>query len=271
MTSAADFANRFLLTDQVAIITGAGKGIGAAIATTFAAAGADVVLTSRTAEDLEAVAADVRALGRRALVLPGNVNDLTVLANIVDRTISEFGRLDIVVNNAGGSISKPFLETLVEQIEKSFHFNVSVPFELTRLATPHLLQSENASVINIISVAGQHALRGSLTQSLTKNSESHLTKLMAAELAPRIRVNAVLPGAIETDALAMYLSTRGAEIRETMHANTLMRRNGTPQDIADAVLFFASPAACWITGKLLEVDGGAAENIVPKAIADLAP
>ena len=74
-----------------------------------------------------------------------------------------------------------------------------------------------------------------------------------------------------TDALAMYLSTRGAEIRDTMHANTLMRRNGTPQDIADAVLFFASPAACWITGKLLEVDGGAAENIVPKAIADLAP
>jgi 7-alpha-hydroxysteroid dehydrogenase len=146
-----------------------------------------------------------------------------------------------------------------------------VPVELTRLAPPQLLQSENASVINISSVAGQHALRGSLTHSLTKNSESHLTKLMAAELAPRIRVNAVLPGAIETDALAMYLSTRGAEIRDTMHANTLMRRNGTPQDIADAVLFFASPAACWITGKLLEVDGGAAENIVPKAIADLAP
>ena len=94
MTSAADFADRFLLTDQVAIITGAGKGIGAAIATTFAAAGADVVLTARTEEDLEAVAADVRALGRRALVLPGNVNDLTVLANIVDRTISEFGRID---------------------------------------------------------------------------------------------------------------------------------------------------------------------------------
>ena len=271
MTSAADFADRFLLTDQVAIITGAGKGIGAAIATTFAAAGADVVLTARTAEDLEAVAADVRALGQRALVLPGNVNDLAVLANIVDRTISEFGRIDIIVNNAGGSVSKPFLETSVEQIEKSFHFNVSVPFELTRLATPHLLHSENASVINISSVAGQHALRGSLTHSLTKNSESHLTKLMAAELAPRIRVNAVLPGAIETDALATYLSTRGAEIRETMHANTLMRRNGTPQDIADAVLFFASPAACWITGKLLEVDGGAAENIVPKAIADLAP
>ena len=185
--------------------------------------------------------------------------------------LAKFGRLDIVVNNAGGSISKPFLETSVDQIEKSFHFNVSVPFELVRLATPHLLQSENASVINISSVAGQHALRGSLTHSLTKNSESHLTKLIAAELAPRIRVNAVLPGAIETDALATYLSTRGAEIRDTMHANTLMRRNGTPQDIADAVLFFASPAACWITGKLLEVDGGAAENIVPKAMPDLAP
>jgi len=271
MEDATELAQRFTLTDQVAIITGAGKGIGAAIATAFAAAGADVVLTARTEDDLHAVAAEVQTLGRRALVLPGNVNDLSMLASIVERTIAEFGRLDIVVNNAGGSISKPFLETTVDQIEKSFHFNVSVPFELARVATPYLLQSPNASVINISSVAGQHALRGSFTHSLTKNSESHLTKLMAAELAPRIRVNAVLPGAIETDALATYLSTRGTEIRDIMHANTLMRRNGTPQDIADAVLFLASPAACWITGKLLEVDGGAAENLVPKALPDLQP
>lgn len=271
MVESSSTDSRLALTDRVAIITGAGKGIGAAIAITFASAGADVVLTSRSPEDLEQVAAEVRDLGRRALVLPGDVNDLTVLARIVEQTIAEFGRLDIIVNNAGGSVSRPLLDTTVDQLEKSFHFNVSVPFELTRLATPHLLQSDGASVINISSVAGQHALRGSLTHSLTKNSESHLTKLMAAELAPRIRVNAVLPGAIETDALATYLSTRGAEIRETMHANTLMRRNGRPQDIADAVLFLASPAACWITGKLLEVDGGAAENIVPKAIADLEP
>ena len=271
MAEHSDVVDRFTIPDHVAIITGAGKGIGAAIATTFAAAGADVVLTARTASDLASVAAEVEALGRRALVLPGNVNDLTELANIVNRTVEEFGRLDIVVNNAGGSISHPFLETSVDQLEKSFHFNVSVPFELSRLATPHLLKSDNASVINISSVAGQHALRGSFTHSLTKNSESHLTKLMAAELAPRIRVNAVLPGAIETDALATYLSTRGSEIRDIMHANTLMRRNGTPQDIADAVLFLVSPAACWITGKLLEVDGGAAENLVPKALPDLEP
>ena len=271
MNEPTDLVERFLLTDRVAIITGAGKGIGAAIATTFAAAGADVVLTARTREDLDAVADEVRALGRTALVLPGDVNDLDVLATIVERAMAEFGRLDIIVNNAGGSISRPFLDTTVDQIEGSFHFNVSVPFELARLATPHLLVSDNASIINISSVAGQHALRGSFTHSLTKNAKSHLTKLMAAELAPRIRVNAVLPGAIETDALATYLSTRGAEIRTTMHANTLMRRNGTPQDIADAVLFLASPAACWITGKLLEVDGGAAENLVPKALPDLEP
>lgn len=271
MTEPGDPTERLRLTDLVAIITGAGKGIGASIATTFAAAGADVVLTARTAEDLESVATQVRALGRRALVLPGNVNDLTMLATLVERTVEEFGRLDIVVNNAGGSISHPFLDTTVDQIEKSFHFNVSVPFELVRLATPHLLRSDHASVINISSVAGEHALRGSFTHSLTKRAESHLTELMAAELAPRIRVNAVLPGAIETDALATYLSTRGAEIRDIMHANTLMRRNGTPQDIADAVLFLASPAASWITGILLEVDGGAAENLVPKALPDLEP
>lgn len=267
----AELAARFTITDRVAIITGAGKGIGAEIATTFAAAGADVVLTARTAADLESVAAAVEACGRRALVLPGDVNDLAFLTHLVDVAVAEFGRLDIVVNNAGGSVSSPMLDTSVAAIEKSFHFNVSVPFELARLATPHLLTGDASCVVNIGSVAGTHALRGTLTHSLTKSAEAQLTKLMAAELAPRIRVNAVLPGAIETDALAGYLSSRGAEIRDVMIANTAMRRNGTPRDIADAVLFLASPAACWITGQLLQVDGGAAENIIPKAIPDLEP
>jgi 7-alpha-hydroxysteroid dehydrogenase len=263
--------DRFRLDGRAALITGAGKGIGAAIATTFAEAGADVVLTARTEDDLRRVAEQVEAHGRRAVVVPGDVNDLGFLPDLVDRTVAELGRLDVVVNNAGGSISRPLLKTTVDQLESAFHFNVSVPFELTRLAVPHLLQQEGASVVNIGSTIGNRAVRGNLTHSLTKSAEGQLTRLMATELAPRIRVNAVLPGAVETDALAWWLSRQGDDVREQMVANTLMRRNGTPQDIADAVLFFASPAAEWITGKLLEVDGASAEDLLPSGLPDLEP
>lgn len=271
MTDSRDegILDRFLLRDRVAIITGAGKGIGAAIATAFAEAGADVALTARTEADLEHVAESVRAHGRRALVLPGDVNDLAALATLVDRTVDEFGGLDIVVNNAGGSVSRPFLDTTVSQLEKSLRFNVTAPFELSRLAVPRLLERGGGVIINIGSVAGQKATRGSLAHSLTKSALGQLTRLMAAELSPRIRVNAVLPGAVETDALRWFLSQQGEDIRAEMVARTAMRRNGTPEDIAAAVLYFASPAASWVTGKLLEVDGGAAAELIPNNQPDL--
>jgi 7-alpha-hydroxysteroid dehydrogenase len=127
---------QFLLTDQVAIVTGAGRGIGAAIATTFAEAGADVVIAARTASQLDEVADGVRAHGRRVLAIPGDVNDLDFLATLVAQTVDEFGRLDILVNNAGGSPTKTALETDVVEVESSFHFNVSVPLELSRLVRP---------------------------------------------------------------------------------------------------------------------------------------
>jgi 7-alpha-hydroxysteroid dehydrogenase len=262
-------ADRFRLEGRVALVTGAGKGIGAAIATTFAEAGSDLVLTARTEADLEGVAQQVRAHGHRAVVVPGDVNDLAFLGDLVARTVDELGRIDTVVNNAGGSISRPMLKTTVEQLEDAFHFNVSVPFELTKLAVPHLLQQEGAAVVNIGSTIGGRAVRGNLTHSLTKAAEGQLTRLMAAELAPRIRVNAVLPGAIETASLRWYLSRQAPDVREGMVERTPMRRNGTPQDVADAVLFFASPAASFITGKLLEVDGASAEDLIPSGLPDL--
>jgi 7-alpha-hydroxysteroid dehydrogenase len=263
-------AAAFNLEGRVAIITGAGKGIGAATAVTFAEAGADVVLIARTADDLSRVAGEVRARGRRALELPGDVNDVAVLADAVARAVAELGGLDVVVNNAGGSYSRPFLETSTDQLESSFHFNVSVPFELSRLATPHLLESEGGgAIVNVSSVAGLNVSRGSLVHSLTKAALNQLTRLMAAELAPRVRVNAVLPGAIETDALRWYLSTKAPEVRQTMIAHTAMRRNGTPEDIARAILFLAAPAASWITGKLLEVDGMVVHEFIPSSLPDL--
>ena len=260
--------DRQRLDDRVAIITGAGKGIGAAIATTFAKAGADVVLVARTGADIERVAADVTALGRRALTHPADVNELDQLAASVERTLDELGRLDIVVNNAGGATSKPFLSTRVDDLESAFHFNISAAFELVRLAAPHLLE-RNGAVVNIGSMAGQHASRGSFAHSLMKSSLGQLTRLLAAELAPRVRVNAVLPGAVETDSLRTWLDNQDPALREGMLGRIAMRRLGQPQDIADAVLFLASPAATWITGKLLEVDGLAQPDLMPNRLSDL--
>jgi 7-alpha-hydroxysteroid dehydrogenase len=188
---------------------------------------------------------------------------------MVDRAVAELGGVDIVVNNAGGSLSRPFLETTAGELEASFHFNVAVPFELSRLAVPRMLERGGGAIVNIGSVAGQKAVRGSLTHSLTKSALGQLTRLMAIELAPRVRVNAVLPGAIETGSLRRFLDGRGASIRQAMIERTAMRRNGVPDDITPAVLYFASPASSWVSGKLLEVDGLAAAEIVPKDQPDL--
>jgi 7-alpha-hydroxysteroid dehydrogenase len=265
-TPASSATAAFRLDGRVALITGAGQGIGAATARAFADAGADVALLARTPADLDSVAADVEARGRRALTVPGDVNDLAFLAAAVTRTVEELGSLDIVVNNAGGSISRPLLKTTVDQLESSFHFNVSAAFELIRVATPHLLATGSGAVVNIGSVAGTRANRGTLAHSLTKAAVAQLTRLTASDLSPRVRVNAVLPGAIDTAALRNYVSE---DIRNQMAERTAMRRNGTPEDIALAVLYLASPAAAWVTGQLLTVDGLAAEDLVPKSIPDL--
>jgi 7-alpha-hydroxysteroid dehydrogenase len=256
----------FRLDGRLALITGGGQGIGEATAVALAEAGADVAVLARTEADLESVAGQVRDRGREALVVPGDVNDLDFLAEAVTAVMARFGRLDILVNNAGGSMSRPFTKTTVAQLEGSFHFNVSAAFELSRLALPHLLAGGGGSIVNIGSVAGRKAVRGSMTHSLMKAAVAQLTRLMAAELSPRVRVNGVLPGAIETAALRNYV---GPEVRAEMARRTPMRRNGTPQDIALAVLFLASDASSWITGQLLDVDGMAPDDLVPRDLPDL--
>jgi 7-alpha-hydroxysteroid dehydrogenase len=258
----------FRLDGKTALITGAGKGIGAATAIALAEAGADVVLTARTAADLDAVAAEVRARGRRAATSAGDVNDLDHLERVVDVAVDELGGVDIVVSNAGAARSRPFVDTRAQDLEAAFHFNVSVAFELTRLALPHLLRSGEGAVVTMASMAGVNATRGSLAHSLSKAALIQLTRLMAAELAPRVRVNAVLPGAVETASLQGFAD---AETRATMAARTRMRRNGTPADIAHAVLYLASPASSWVTGRLLEVDGLAPSELVPRDLPDLTP
>jgi len=264
--------DRFRLDGRVAIVTGAGKGIGAAIAVGFAEAGADVALCARTVGDLEAVAEAVRAHGRRALVVPTDVIDLPRLQAAVDRTVAELGGIDVVVNNAGGAVPAPFMDTRAEHMEWAFHFNVSAPVELTRLCVPHMLARGGGAVLNIGSMAGAHASRGYLAYGTAKAAIAHATKLMASDLAPRIRCNAILPGAVETWALNWfmgYMEEQGTPVRPTMLERTLLQRNGEPDDVAAAALYLCSDASSWVTGKCLEVDGGWCFELLPRSIPDL--
>jgi 7-alpha-hydroxysteroid dehydrogenase len=246
--------DQFMLTDRVAIVTGAGRGIGAAVARTFAAAGADVVIASRTADQLEEVAADVRAAGRRAVVVPCDVSETANLAALVDRAMAELGRIDVVVNNAGGTSPRPFLDTSERMFERAFHFNVTTAFALSKLAVPHMLAGDGGSVVNIGSAIGRLRDRGFIAYGTAKAAMAHMTRLMAADLAPRVRANAIAVGSVATSALETVLEND--DIRNEMVEKTPLRRLGQPEDIALGALWLVSPAGSFVTGKVIEIDGG---------------
>lgn len=251
----------FSLAGRVALITGGGRGIGASIARAFADAGASVAVTARTTADVEAVATDLRSGGTAAVAMTADVRDLDKLPSLVERTVQELGGLDILVNNAGGEVSPPFLETRVSDLEEAFHFNVSVPFELSRLAVPHLLEQPGASIINIGSIVTGQSVRGHLAHHTGKAAQAQLTLSMAADLGPKIRVNAILPGAIETEALRRYFEAK-ADLRVQLTSNTRMRRIGKPEDVAYTAVYLASSASSWMTAKLIELDGGPVDGLL---------
>ncbi|MBJ7261007.1 MAG: SDR family oxidoreductase [Acidimicrobiia bacterium] len=245
--------DRFKLTDRVVMITGAGRGIGAGCAQACAEAGAHVALTARTVSQLEEVGDEVRAQGRKALIFPADVNDLDTLEAFVAATIEEFGRIDTVINNAGGSMPAPFMDTSTEMFEKAFHFNVTTAFSLSQHALPHLLET-GGSIVNISSTMGRIRERGFVAYGTAKAALAHMTRLMAADCAPRVRVNAIAVGSVATSALEIVLTNE--DLRKEMMETTPLRRLGEVQDIAAGVVYLASDAASYITGKILEIDGG---------------
>jgi 7-alpha-hydroxysteroid dehydrogenase len=269
MTDLTAPLDRFRLDGKVAIVTGAGKGIGAAIALVLAGAGADVAIAARSKDDLDGVAADIERIGRRVHVQPTDVMDHGAIAALVDTTVHALGGIDIVVNNAGGSNAKRFLDTTAEDLEWCFRFNVTSAFELSRLAVPHILERGGGSILNLSSVTGHEVKRGTLSYGTAKAAVTQMTRLMAADLAPRIRVNAIAPGAIETPSLRDFLAKLDPVNRQRMLDKTPMRRNGRVEDIADAALYLVSPAASWVSGKLLDIDGMAAPDFLDKGIPDL--
>lgn len=258
--------DRFKVEDRVAVVTGAGRGIGAATAVALAQAGADVVISARTEEQLEKVAAEIRATGRRALTVPADLQDLDAVAGLAAAAAQEFGRLDIVVNNVGGAMPQGFMDTKPHHLENAFHFNVSTAHALTRAAVPHLLETRG-SVVNISSVIGRVSGRGYLAYGTAKAALAHYTRLAARDLAPKVRVNAIGVGSIATSALDIVMTND--DLKSQMEAGTVLGRIGEPEEIAAAVLYLVSPAGAYITGRLIEVDGGIDQPNLDLGLPDL--
>jgi 7-alpha-hydroxysteroid dehydrogenase len=259
--------DRFRLEGAVAVVTGAGRGIGAASAVALAEAGADVVVAARTAEQLDEVADRVAATGRRAVPVVADLSDLEAVASLAEVAERELGRLDVLVNNLGGTMPRPLLDTSPGFMERAFHFNVATAHALVRTAVPRMLAGGSGAVVNISSVMGRVSGRGFLAYGTAKAALAHYTRLAAKDLAPRIRVNAVAVGSTATSALDVVLESE--ELRTTMEERTPLRRIAEPEEIASVVVFLASSAASYVTGAVVDAGGGLDMPNLDLGLADL--
>jgi 7-alpha-hydroxysteroid dehydrogenase len=254
------------MAGTAALVTGAGRGIGAGIARRLAADGADLVLVARGAEDLEALAAELQAQGAATEVVTADLGDPANAATVVARGRERFGRLDVLVNNAGGAAPAAFGETTGADLEAAFRLNVVTAFELTKEATPMLLESGRGAVVNVSSRMDRLVSRRLLTYGTVKAALTHMTRLLAVELAPRVRVNAISPGVVATEALEDALD---AESRGAIEAATPLHRLASVTDVADALAWLVSEQATYVTGKVIELDGGAEWPVFPNDSPDL--
>jgi meso-butanediol dehydrogenase/(S,S)-butanediol dehydrogenase/diacetyl reductase len=236
---------------KVVLVTGGGTGIGRAIATAFLAEGAKVAVTGRRAEPLQALAREYKG---RVLPISADVTKAADRKRAVETVTRDFGRLDILINNAGVFHMKPLLETTDEEIEQVYGANTLGLISLTREALPHL-QRTKGNIVNVSTVAASAVMAPASIYSSSKAAVDHFTRLLAAEVGGHgIRVNAVSPGLTETDMAMGFLSDPNT--KKAMEAQTPLGRIGTSEDIARVTIFLASPDAGWVTGQILQASGG---------------
>lgn len=248
----------FTVSDQVALVTGAAAGIGKAIALTLGKAGAFVMVSDLDEGAAEKVVAEIEAQGGKASSVACDVTKESDLAGAVDRTVEAFGKLTILVSNAGGGGPKPF-DMPMEDFRRAYDLNVFSLFRLAQLAAPHIEKAGGGAMLAITSMAGENKNRQMASYGSSKAATNHLIRNIAFDLGPKgIRVNGIAPGATRTAALQSVLTE---EIEAQMLRNTPINRLGEPQDMANAALFLCSPAAAWISGQILTVSGGGVQEL----------
>jgi 3-oxoacyl-[acyl-carrier protein] reductase len=242
-----------LLADKVAVVTGAGRGIGRAVALAYARMGADVACVSRTEENSAKAAAEVEALGRRAWAVAVDVSDTAAVDAAAGKILDDAGRVDILVNNAGVTRDNLLMRMSEEEWDTVINTNLKGAFNFTKALTRPFIKQRSGRIINIASVIGLIGNAGQSNYAASKAALIGFTKSVAKELAPRgITANAIAPGFIETDMTAAL----DDKVRESIIGNVPLGRFGSPDDIAHAAVFLAMEPSGYITGQVLTVDGG---------------
>jgi NAD(P)-dependent dehydrogenase (short-subunit alcohol dehydrogenase family) len=250
-------AHQIDLTGKIAIVTGGGTGIGRETALLLARHGADLVLAARTVSRLQETADRItRECGRKAHVMEADVRDPEQVQALVDFAMTSYGRLDIVVNNAGGTYLKP-METLEHrEWERIISLNLTSVFSMTKAAIPHLRKHGGGVIVNVSSSSASHGTMGGAAYSAAKSGVEMLTRVAAAELSPRgIRVNCVAPGMTRSEGAERSWARGGLDVGSN-EARMPMRRVAEPEEIASIILFLASDASSYLTGEVVHADGG---------------